>query len=87
MPCMAFKIVWKNENIIDVIGRKTGGNLEHDLRLWEADAAMNMQKSLEEWYKLPLIEREQIIAAILANKWIDGLVQEHAIDVAQRNSI
>jgi hypothetical protein len=85
MPCKDFRIVWNKENIVDVISRKSGGNLEHDLRLWEADAAVGMKITLEGWYRLPLIEREQIIASKLANRWIDNLIQEYAVEEARRN--
>lgn len=83
MLCVGFKILWKKEDIIDVIARQSGGNLDHDLRLWEAEAALAMRFTLEKWYRLPLIEREQIIATRVADKWIENVMMKQAVKDAK----
>ena len=82
MLCVDFKIRWKKEDIIDVVGRRSGGNLEHDFRLWEAEAAVDTNRTLEDWYALPLIEREHIIAVRIANRWIESLMMDEAVKKA-----
>ena len=79
-----FKILWKKEDIIDVVSRQSGGNLNHDLRLWEAEAALAMRFTLEKWYKLPLIEREHIIATRVADKWIENVMSKQAVEDAKK---
>lgn len=84
MPCRDFKIQWKHEDIADVVSRRSGGSLVHDLRLWEAESAIEMKMVLEEWYKLPLIEREHIVAVRISSLWIDSLLSEEAISKSKR---
>jgi len=66
-----------------VIGRKSGGDLEHDLRLWEAEAAVEMRITLESWYKLPLIEREHIIAVRVASNWLENVMVDDVMKKAK----
>jgi hypothetical protein len=54
------------------------------MRLWEAEASLHLKMTLDEWYTLPLIEREQIIATRIAEKIVDGLVQKDAYDSARK---
>lgn len=82
MPCVDFKIKWKKEDLIEVVSRSSGGNLEHDLRLWEGEAAVDMRMTLENWYKLPLIEREHIIAVRVAGRWLDNVMVADAVKEA-----
>lgn len=81
---MDFNIKWKKEELTEVLSRKSGGKLEHDVRLWEAEAAIATGRTLEEWYKLPLIEREYIIATRLADKWIESLMIDDAVSEANK---
>jgi len=81
---MDFKIRWKKEDLLEVVNRRSGGNLEHDLRLWEAEAAVDMRITLEDWYKLPLIEREHIIAVRVAGRWLENVMTEDAVKEAQK---
>jgi len=84
MLCVDFKIKWKKEDLIEVMNKKSGGNLEHDIRLWEAEAALDMRTTLEDWYKLPLIEREHIIAVRVAGRWLDNVMVDEAVRKAKQ---
>lgn len=54
------------------------------MRLWEAEAALDLKMPLGEWYDLPLIEREQIVATRIAKVLIEGLVTKDAVERAKR---
>ena len=78
MPCMDFNITWKGEGILKVIKRYHNSMLKHGVRLWESEAAVEMKMTLIEWYAKPVIEREMVIATMLADKWIDVLMLQNA---------
>jgi len=77
-------VLWKKEDLEKVITRKKEGNLSHSLRLWEAESALELRIILSEWYKLPVIEREHIIATRLAEGLIEGLMQKEAYNSARK---
>lgn len=79
MPCVGFEIKWKDEDLEDVISRERGGELEHSIRLWEHETAVDMNMRLEKWYRLPLIEREQLVATRIADKLIDYIQSREEI--------
>ena len=56
------------------------GDVNHSTRLLEASTAEAYGIPFDEtWYNLPVIAREQMIASRLANKWIEMLNMEKAI--------
>ena len=67
---------------MDVLERRSGSKLEHDLRLWEAESAVDMKMTLEDWYKLPLIEREHIVATKVAGRWLESIMIDDAVNEA-----
>lgn len=55
------------------------GNLEHDIRFWEAETSMKLGIPFDmEWYSIDVIAREQMIAAWLMDNYIKNIVIEEA---------
>lgn len=49
-------------------GKRTGST-----RVWEMQAAALEGKREDEWYRLPLAERENKVVVMVAPKWLDAL--------------
>ena len=48
--------------------------LNHDVRLLEAETAIKIGIPFnEEWYDIPIIAREHMVATILARNWINSI--------------
>lgn len=64
---------WDGKPLLEaIVGAK--GKLEHNMRLWEAKAAAASDIPFDEnWYKLPIITREQIVAAYMSDTLIESL--------------
>lgn len=54
------------------------------MRLWEAESAIALKMTLEDWYNLPVIEREHIVATRIAEALIENLVQKEAVENARK---
>jgi hypothetical protein len=56
-------------------------DVSHSTRLLEASTAEAYGISFDEaWYDIPIISRENMIAARLASGWIDSLLTKQAIE-------
>lgn len=47
--------------------------LSHNLRYTEMQASMEMNMPIDDWYTLPVEAREQMVASMLANRWVDNI--------------
>lgn len=55
-----------------------GGDLEHDIRLWESEAMLESGINPEQWYPIEVKGRENLIATMLARRWIENVAIEDA---------
>lgn len=54
--------------------------LEHDIRLWEAEAAKEYGIPYgDKWYELSLTVREHMIAAMIGRRWINSMLEKEAM--------
>lgn len=83
MPCKGFKIFWNREDILKIIPRFPKTKADYDIRLLEAETSYDIGLALDDWYALPVITREYMIATRLARKWLDALAAEEAINNAK----
>ena len=74
MPCVGFAIQWDKVDIVKAIENIPKGKLKHDTRLWEAEAAESYGIPYSsEWYTLPVIAREHMVASMLGKRWMEAL--------------
>jgi hypothetical protein len=78
--------MWEKESIFQAITRLPSSSLEHNLRLWEAETAIASNIPFDEnWYTIPQITREQMIAAHLSKGWINTLLEMEAYHKAKHS--
>lgn len=76
---------WDGVPILDVMADKEPSLLKHDTRLWEAEVAEAAGVPFDgRWYDIPVKVREMMVAAHVGRKWADSLVNEQAVEKAQR---
>lgn len=54
--------------------------VSHNLRFTEMETSMEYDTKIEEWYTIPVEAREQMVASVLAKRWIENLMAQ---DVAK----
>lgn len=73
-----FGLRWDGKPLLEaIVGAK--GKLEHNMRLWEAKTAAASDIPFDEnWYKLPIITREQMVAVYMSDALIESLAMDDA---------
>lgn len=76
---------WNGKDLLDVLDGKEKSSMEHNLRMWEGEAAQVSGIPFDDhWYKIPVRAREFMVAVYVGKRWSEGLVQEEAIANAGR---
>ena len=84
MLCKGFDIQWQKTDLIDIIGRFPKSELDHNVRLLEAETAYDLGIPFDNtWYNMPVEAREYMIATRLARNWIQSLANEKAVQDAK----
>lgn len=52
--------------------------VSHNLRFTEMEASMEYNVPIEEWYAIPVEAREQMVATMLSQRWIESLMVQDA---------
>jgi len=84
VPCKGFNITWDNNDLLEIIRGFPSGKLDHNTRLIEAETAYELGIRFdEEWYNIPVVSREYMIATRLAKRWLDIMNTEESIKNAR----
>lgn len=84
-------MIWDGRSLASVIAAKQGSasdpDIAYNIRLLEAETSKEYSIPFtEEWYKIPVISREAMIAASVARKWLDSLQQEDAMNRSMKTN-
>ncbi len=52
--------------------------MSHNLRFTEVEASMERDIDIDEWYTIPVEAREQMVAGMVAKRWIETLMIQDA---------
>ena len=52
--------------------------VSHNLRFTEVEASMERDIDIDEWYTIPVEAREQMVAGMVAKRWIETLLVQDA---------
>ena len=70
---IGFGMRWDGHPLREVMDWIPKGRTQGSTRIWEMQAAALEGKTADEWYKLPLMERENKVIIVVGPGWLNTL--------------